>query len=146
MKIKLPQTLNAILAGTALGAVGSVMLSLTLEPEISEVRMGQYGAFIGLIASATSVAIATGSDSYKRSENAKLPGNKSTQQSGSNTFLQELVKDAAEKHLNRLQPGSLEYFEALELYGKMVLPENDTLPTNNEKPQALHHIQRGDYR
>lgn len=133
MKLNLPKSLNTILLGAAVGAVSSVMLSLTLEPEISEVRMGQYGGFIGLIASATSVAILTGSNTNKQPENTKTTTYKTPQQLNNNSFLQELVKDAAEKHLNRLQPGSSEYFEALELYGKMVLPENDTLPTNPKK-------------
>ncbi len=133
MKLNLLKSLNTILLGAAVGAVSSVMLSLTLEPEISEVRMGQYGGFIGLIASATSVAILTGSNTNKQPENTKTTTYKTPQQLNNNSFLQELVRDAAEKHLNRLQPGSSEYFEALELYGKMVLPENDTLPTNPKK-------------
>lgn len=56
MKLNLPQTLNAILVGTALGAICGVFLA-TLEPEISQTKMSQYGAFIGLIASATSVSM-----------------------------------------------------------------------------------------
>lgn len=140
MKLNLPQTLNAILTGTTLGAIGSVMLSLTLEPEISEIRMGQYGAFIGLIASATSVATITASGINRAQLKGDSNPNKHPQQLENNPLLQELVRDAAENHLNSLQPGSSEYFEALELYGKMVLPENATPSTNSKKSKTSHHV------
>ena len=37
MRLKIPPTLKAILLGSVIGGVSSVLLSLTLEPEISEV-------------------------------------------------------------------------------------------------------------
>lgn len=55
MKLNLPQTLNCILLGSALGAISGVFLS-TFEPEISQSKMAQYGALIGLIASTASVS------------------------------------------------------------------------------------------
>ncbi|HEY9867205.1 MAG TPA: hypothetical protein V6D21_23720 [Candidatus Obscuribacterales bacterium] len=56
MKLNLPQTLNCILLGSALGAISGAFLS-TFEPEISLSKMARYGAFIGLIASTTSVSM-----------------------------------------------------------------------------------------
>lgn len=141
MKLNLPQILNAILAGTALGAIGSVMLSLTLEPEISEIRMGQYGAFIGLLSSASTVALVVGSSRTNESENAIFNRNKHPQQSEKKPLLQELVRDAAENHLNSLVPGSSEYFSALELYGKMLSGENAPPPTNSKKSKTSHRNQ-----
>lgn len=141
MNLKIPETVKAILAGTTLGAIGSVMLSLTLEPEISEIRMGQYGAFIGLLSSATAVSLVVGSSRNNESEKSILNPNKHPQQSGNNPLLQELVRDAAENHLNSLQPGSSEYFSALELYGKMLSGENAPPPTNSKKSKTSHRNQ-----
>ena len=133
MNLKIPETVKAILAGTTLGAIGSVILSLTLEPEISEMRMGQYGAFIGLIASATTTATITANNDNKDQSKGDFNPNKHPQQLENKPFLQELVKDAAEKHLDALQPGSSEYFKALELYGNLLSGENNPPPTNLKK-------------
>ena len=130
MKLNLPQTLNAILTGTTLGAVSSVMLSLTLEPQISESRMGQYGAFIGLIASATSVAMVQGSSRNNTKENRILHPNKQPSKSDLNPILRDIIRNAAENHLNALQPGSDGYFQTLELYGNLLSGENSPPPTN----------------
>jgi len=133
MNLKIPETVKAILAGTTLGAIGSVMLSLTLEPEISESRMGQYGAFIGLIASASSVAIVQGSNAINNRQNANLHPNKLPSETDFNPILADIVKKSAENHLNALQPGSSEYFKALELYGNLLSGENNPPPTNSKK-------------
>lgn len=142
MKFNLHPSLSTILAGTAIGAVGSVLLSLTLEPEISEIRMGQYGAFIGLIASATSVAMITDNIGNKDQSKGDSNPNKIDSKTDFNPILAEIVQKATENHLNALRPGSSEYFEALELYGKMLSGENTTPPTNSKKPKSSHHAQR----
>ncbi|MCF3608733.1 hypothetical protein [Planktothrix agardhii] len=56
IKLNLPQTLNCILLGTALGAICGVFLSI-FEPEISQTKMARYGALIGLITSTASVSM-----------------------------------------------------------------------------------------
>ena len=141
MRFKIPPTLKAILLGSVIGGVSSVLLSLTLEPEISEVRMGQYGAFIGLIASSVTSATLTASGINKAQSKSDFNPNKHPQASENNPLLQELVRDAAENHLNSLQPGSSEYFSALELYGKMLSVENNPPPTNTPKTKTSHHSQ-----
>lgn len=139
MKLKIPLTLKSILLGSVIGGVSSILLSLTLEPEVSESRMGQYGAFIGLIASSVSVATITASGINKDQSKGDFIPNKHPQESENNPLLQELVRDAAENHLNNLQPGSSEYFSALELYGKLLSGENSPPPTNSKKSKTSHH-------
>lgn len=133
MNLKIPETVKAILAGTTLGAIGSVILSLTLEPEISEMRMGQYGAFIGLIASATTTATITANNDNKDQSKGDFNPNKLPSETDFNPILADIVKKSAENHLNALQPGSSEYFKALELYGNLLSGENNPPPTNSKK-------------
>jgi len=138
MGFKLPQTLKAILLGSVIGGVSSVLLSLTLEPEISELRMGQYGLFIGLIAS--SVTSATLTPSTRKDDQLKpdYTPNKLDSKPDFNPILAEIVIKATNNHLNALLPGSPEYFEALELYGKLLSGENGTPNTNTPKTKTLH--------
>ena len=141
MRFKIPPTLKAILLGSVIGGVGSVVLSLTLEPEVSEVRMGQYGAFIGLIASAVAVTTITASSPNKDQSKPDYTPNKPEFKPDYNPILVEMIQKATENHLNRLQPGSPEYFEALELYGKVLSGENGTPNTNTTKTKTSHHVQ-----
>ena len=55
MKLNLPQTLNCILLGSALGAICGLSISM-FDPEVSRIKIAPYGAFIGLISSITSVS------------------------------------------------------------------------------------------
>ena len=141
MRLKIPPTLKAILLGSVIGGVSSVLLSLTLEPEISEVRMGQYGAFIGLIASASTTSLISGSGTNKDQSKPELTPNKQPLKTDFNPILGELIQKATENHLNALLPGSPEYFEALELYGKLLSGENGTPNTNTPKTKTSHHVQ-----
>lgn len=141
MKLKIPPTLKAILIGSVIGGVSSVLLSLTLESEVSEVRMGQYGAFIGLIASAVATATLTASNPNKPQSNPDFTPNKLDSKTDFNPILGELIQKATENHLNALLPGSSEYFEALELYGKLLSGENSTPNTNTPKTKTSHHAQ-----
>jgi hypothetical protein len=141
MRLKIPQTLKAILLGSVIGGVSSVLLSLTLEPEISEVRMGQYGAFIGLIASATATATLTPSTRKDDQLKPDTNPNKLDSKPDFNPILAEIVIKATNNHLNALLPGSPEYFEALELYGKLLLGNSDTPNTNTPKTKTSHHVQ-----
>ncbi len=145
-------SLKAILIGSVIGGISSVLLSLTLEPEISEVRMGQYGLFIGLIASATATATLTASNPNKPQSNPDSTPNKLDSNPDStpnkldsktdfNPILGELIQKATENHLNALLPGSPEYFEALELYGKLLLGNSGTPNTNTPKNKTSHHAQ-----
>ncbi len=141
MRFKIPPTLKAILLGSVIGGVGSVVLSLTLEPEISELRMGQYGLFIGLIASSTATSIITASSPNKDQSKPELTPNKLDSKPDFNPILAEIVIKATNNHLNALLPGSPEYFEALELYGKLLLGNSDTPNTNSKKSKTSHHAQ-----
>ena len=141
MRLKIPSTLKAILLGSVIGGVSSVLLSLTLEPEISELRMGQYGAFIGLIASATATATLTPSTRKDDQSKPELTPNKQPLKTDFNPILGELIQKATENHLNALLPGSPEYFETLELYGKLLLGNSDTPNTNTPKTKTSHHAQ-----
>jgi hypothetical protein len=141
MRFKIPPTLKAILLGSVIGGVSSVLLSLTLEPEISELRMGQYGLFIGLIASATATATLTPSTRKDDQSKPELTPNKQPLKTDFNPILGELIQKATENHLNALLPGSPEYFEALELYGKLLSGENGTPNTNTTKSKTSHHVQ-----
>jgi len=141
MKLKIPPTLKSILLGSVIGGVSSVLLSLTLEPEVSEIRMGQYGAFIGLIASATTTATLTASNPNKNQSKGDFIPNKLDAKPDYSPILGELIQKATENHLNALLPGSPEYFEALELYGKLLSGENGTPNTNTPKTKTSHHVQ-----
>jgi len=141
MRFKLPQTLKAIMVGTVIGGISSVLLSLTLEPEISEVRMGQYGGFIGLIASSTTTALLAVTTRNNTQSKPDYTSNKSDSKPDFNLVLGELIQRATENHLNCLQPGSPEYFEALELYGKLLSGENGTPNINTQKTKTSHHAQ-----
>lgn len=138
MKLKLPPILSAILTGTAVAAIGSVLLSLTLESEVSELRMGQYGGFIGLLSSASAVAVVVGSSRNNEPDSLAIVPKKPEVKTDFNPILGELIQKATENHLNALQPGSPEYFEALELYGKLLLGENNTPDTNTQKLKTSH--------
>ncbi|HEY9866939.1 MAG TPA: hypothetical protein V6D21_22385 [Candidatus Obscuribacterales bacterium] len=136
MKLKLPPILSPILTGTVVAAIGSVLLSLTLESEVSEVRMGQYGGFIGLLSSASAVAV--GSNRNNEPENQAITPKKPEAKTDFNPILGELIQKATENHLNALQPGSPEYFATLELYGKLLSGENGTPDTNTQKLKTSH--------
>ena len=136
--MKIPEPVRAIFLGTAISVVSSVMLSLTLEPEISEVRMGQYGGFIGLIASSTTTALLAITTRNNSQSNKEISPNKSDLKPDFNLLLGELIQRATENHINCLQPGSPEYFEALELYGKVLSGENSPPHTNTPKTKTLH--------
>lgn len=136
--MKIPEPVKAIFLGTVISVVSSVTLSLTLEPEISEVRMGQYGGFIGLIASSTTTALLAITTRNNSQSNKEIDPNKSDSKPDFNLVLGELIQRATENHLNCLQPGSPEYFEALELYGKVLSGENGTLNTDTQKTKTLH--------
>lgn len=144
MKISLPQELKAILVGTVLGGVSSVLLSLTLEPEISESRMGQYGGFIGLISSAVSTAVMAVSNQKNSNKNIEATPNNSSQQLNLQDILINVVSEGVQKHLDSLQPGSPDYFKTLETYGKVLIHENTPPPTNTQKSKIPHHKQGGD--
>lgn len=139
--MKIPEPVKAIMVGTVIGGLSSVLLSLTLEPEISEVRMGQYGGFIGLIASSTTTALLAITTRNNTQSNKETSPNRSDTKPDFNLVLGELIQRATENHLNCLQPGSPEYFEALELYGKVLSPENTTPNTNTQKIKTSHHAQ-----
>ncbi|MEL0594278.1 MAG: hypothetical protein U1V55_07635 [Planktothrix rubescens PR222] len=134
-------SLKAILIGSVIGGISSVLLSLTLEPEISEVRMGQYGLFIGLIASSVTSVILTPSTRKDDQSKPELPPNKPDSKPDFNPILGEIVIKATNNHLNALLPGSPEYFEALELYGKLLLGNSGTPNTNTPKNKTSHHAQ-----
>jgi hypothetical protein len=134
-------SLKAILIGSVIGGVSSVLLSLTLEPEISEVRMGQYGLFIGLIASSVTSVTLTPSTRKDDQSKPELPPNKPDSKPDFNPILGEIVIKATNNHLNALLPGSPEYFEALELYGKLLLGNSGTPNTNTPKNKTSHHAQ-----
>lgn len=144
--MKIPEPVKAIMVGTVIGGLSSVLLSLTLEPEISEVRMGQYGGFIGLIASSTTTALLAITTRNNTQSNKETSPNKSDSKPDFNLVLGELIQRATENHLNCLQPGSPEYFEALELYGKVLSPESTTPNTNTQKIKTSHHVQGADNR
>lgn len=139
--MKIPEPVKAIMVGTVIGGISSVLLSLTLEPEISEVRMGQYGGFIGLIASSTTTALLAITTRNNTQSNKETSPNRSDPKPDFNLVLGELIQRATENHLNCLQPGSPEYFEALELYGKVLSPESTTPNTNTQKTKTSHHAQ-----
>jgi gas vesicle protein len=134
-------SLKAILIGSVIGGISSVLLSLTLEPEISEVRMGQYGLFIGLIASSVTSVILTPSTRKDDQSKPELTPNKPDSKPEFNPILTEIVIKATNNHLNALLPGSPEYFEALELYGKLLLGNSGTPNTNTPKNKTSHHAQ-----
>lgn len=136
--MKILEPVKAILLGTIVGGVSSVLLSLTLEPEISEVRMGQYGAFIGLIASSTTTAILTIATRNNSQSNKEIDTNKIDSKPDFSLVLGELIQRSAENHLNALLPGSPEYYTALDLYWKTLSGENDTPNTNTQKTKTLH--------
>lgn len=136
--MKIPEPIKAIILGSVIGGVSSVLLSLTLEPEISEIRMGQYGLFVGLIASSVSVASNTVTTRNNTKSNKETDLNKSDSKPDINFLLGELIQRATENHLNCLQPGSPEYFEALELYGNVLSLENSPPHTNTPKTKTLH--------
>lgn len=138
MELKIPPILSSIITATAVGVVGSVLLSLTLEPEVSEVRMGQYGGFIGLISGASAVAVAVGSNRNNEPRNEDIIPKKLEAKTDFNPILGDLIRKSAESHLNALLPGSSEYFEALELYGKLLSGDSATLPTNTQETKNLH--------
>ena len=138
MRLKIPQTLKAIILGSVIGGVSSVLLSLTLEPEISEVRMGQYGAFIGLIASASTTSLISGSSTNKDQSKPDYTPNKPELKPDFSLVLGELIQRSAENHLNALLPGSPEYYTALDMYWKTLSGENDTPNTNTQKTKTLH--------
>jgi hypothetical protein len=138
MRLKIPPTLKAILLGSVIGGVSSVLLSLTLEPEISEVRMGQYGAFIGLIASASTTSLISGSGTNKDQSKTDYTPNKPELKPDFSLVLGELIQRSAENHLNALLPGSPEYYTALDMYWKTLSGENDTPNTNTQKTKTLH--------
>ena len=138
MDIKIPEPVKAIMIGTMIGGLSSVLISLTLEPEVSEVRMGQYGGFIGLIASSTTTAILTIATRNNSQSNKEIDPNKSDPKPDFNLILGELIQRSAENHLNALLPGSPEYYTALDLYWKTLSGENDTPNTNTQKTKTLH--------
>lgn len=138
MDIKIPEPVKAILVGTVIGGISSVLLSLTLEPEISEVRMGQYGGVIGLIASSTTTALLAITTRNNSQSNKEIDTNKSDSKPDFNLILGELIQKSAENHLNALPPGSPEYYTALDLYWKTLSGENGTPNTNTQKSKTLH--------
>jgi hypothetical protein len=144
--MRILEPVKAILVGTVIGGISSVLLSLTLEPEISEVRMGQYGGFIGLIASSTTTALLAITTRNNTQSNKETSPNKSDPNPDFSIVFGELIQRATENHLNCLQPGSPEYFEALELYGKVLSGENGTPNTNTPKTKTSHHAQGADNR
>jgi len=103
--------------------------------------MGQYGAFIGLIASATATATLTPSTRKDDQLKPDTNPNKLDSKPDFNPILAEIVIKATNNHLNALLPGSPEYFEALELYGKLLLGNSDTPNTNTPKTKTSHHVQ-----
>lgn len=131
------------MTGTALGTVASVLLSLTLEPEVSESRMAQYGGFIGLVSSSVVAALMSSKNSNQKT--VLEPHNRQPNL-GFSTILTQTITNGIQNHLDSLQPGSPEYLKALELYGQVLSAENATLPTNTRKSQNIHHNQGGDYR
>lgn len=138
MDIKIPEPVKAIMIGTMIGGLSSVLISLTLEPEVSEVRMGQYGGFIGLIASSTTTAILVIAGRNNSQSNKEIGPNKSDPKPDFSLVLGELIQRSAENHLNALLPGSPEYYTALDLYWKTLSGENDTPNTNTQKTKTLH--------
>lgn len=138
MDIKIPEPVKAIMIGTMIGGLSSVLISLTLEPEVSEVRMGQYGGFIGLIASSTTTAILTIATRNNSQSNKEIDTNKIDSKPDFSLVLGELIQRSAENHLNALLPGSPEYYTALDLYWKTLSGENDTPNTNTQKTKTLH--------
>ncbi len=136
--MKILEPVKAILLGTMIGGVSSVLLSLTLEPEISELRMGQYGLFIGLIASSTATSIITASSPNKDQSKPDYTPNKPELKPDFSLVLGELIQRSAENHLNALLPGTPEYYTALDLYWKTLSGENDTSNTNTQKTKTLH--------
>ena len=139
--MKILEPVKAILLGTMVGGVSSVLISLTLEPEISEIRMGQYGLIVGLIASSVSTTINTITDRNSTQSKPDYTPNKPELKPDFSLVLGELIQRSAENHLNALLPGSPEYFEALELYGKLLSGENGTPNTNTPKTKTSHHVQ-----
>ncbi|ADZ31636.1 hypothetical protein PaVLD_ORF129L [Planktothrix phage PaV-LD] len=138
MDIKIPEPVKAIMIGTMIGGLSSVLISLTLEPEVSEVRMGQYGGFIGLIASSTTTAILVVATRNNSQSNKEIDTNKIDSKPDFSLVLGELIQRSAENHLNALLPGSPEYYTALDLYWKTLSGENDTPNTNTQKTKTLH--------
>lgn len=136
--MKILEPVKAIILGTVIGGISSVMISLTLEPEISETRMGQYGLIVGLIASSVSVAINTITDRNNTQSKPIYTPNKPESKPDFNLILGELIQRSAENHLNALSPGSPEYYTALDLYWKTLSGENNTLNTNTLKFKTLH--------
>lgn len=136
--MKILEPVKAIILGTVIGGISSVMLSLTLEPEISEFRMGQYGGFIGLIASSATSAILAAASPNNTQSNKEIDPNKLDSKPDFNLILGELIQRSAESHLNALPPGSPEYYTALDLYWKTLSGENPTPNTNTQKSKTLH--------
>ena len=136
--MKILEPVKAILLGTMIGGVSSVLISLTLEPEISEIRMGQYGLIVGLIASSVSTTINTITDRNSTQSKPDYTPNKPELKPDFSLVLGELIQRSAENHLNALLPGSPEYYTALDLYWKTLSGENDTPNTNTQKTKTLH--------
>ena len=136
--MKILEPVKAILLGTMVGGVSSVLISLTLEPEISEIRMGQYGLIVGLIASSVSTTINTITDRNSTQSKPDYTPNKPELKPDFSLVLGELIQRSAENHLNALLPGSPEYYTALDLYWKTLSGENDTPNTNTQKTKTLH--------
>ena len=136
--MKILEPVKAILLGTMIGGVSSVLISLTLEPEISEIRMGQYGLIVGLIASSVSTTINTITDRNSTQSKPDYTPNKPELKPDFSLVLGELIQRSAENHLNALLPGSPEYYTALDLYWKTLSGENDTSNTNTQKTKTLH--------
>ena len=136
--MKILEPVKAILLGTMVGGVSSVLISLTLEPEISEIRMGQYGLIVGLIASSVSTTINTITDRNSTQSKPDYTPNKPELKPDFSLVLGELIQRSAENHLNALLPGSPEYYTALDMYWKTLSGENDTPNTNTQKTKTLH--------
>ena len=136
--MKILEPVKAILLGTMIGGVSSVLISLTLEPEISEIRMGQYGLIVGLIASSVSTTINTITDRNSTQSKPDYTPNKPELKPDFSLVLGELIQRSAENHLNALLPGSPEYYTALDMYWKTLSGENDTPNTNTQKTKTLH--------
>ena len=127
--------LKSIGLGVVVGVLSSVCLSLTLEEEVSEARMGLYGGFISLIAASTSVA----ADSYikrnNQEEKAVLPPAKNQATEELQHLIAQIVINGFENHLNALQVGSPEYQKALESYGSLLIAKTFPPSTKADKRQ-----------
>jgi hypothetical protein len=105
--------------------------------------MGQYGAFIGLICSATSVALVLSEQRISNGQKQQINPDNIPSKIDFSPLLAEIVQKAAEKHLDALQPGSSEYFETLEMYGRLLSEEITPSPTSTRKMRTSHHRQGG---